>query len=153
LPIDEEARLTPVRLLRGELLLQQGKPDEALHVLTNVGASAPPALLARARFLRGRILQQQERWDEAAAIWKETLDDRRVTPREPGWTLYYLGVCHRQLDQREDAIRAWTLCAGRADAGEEGVAAALGLAELRLPEHSAAALEAFERALRDVKGP
>src|SRR5262249_16995110 len=30
---------------------------------------------------------------------------------------------------------------------------ALGLAELRLPEHSAAALEAFERALRDVKGP
>jgi tetratricopeptide (TPR) repeat protein len=153
LSLDDEPRLAPVRLLRGELLLRQGKTEEALHVLGNIGGSAPPDVLARARFLRGRSLQQEERWEEAAAVWKEALEDRRVAPREPGWTLYYLGVCHRRLEQRDEALRAWTLCAGRADAGEEGVAAALGLAELRMQEHSAAALEAFERALRDVNGP
>ncbi|HXG08165.1 MAG TPA: tetratricopeptide repeat protein [Gemmataceae bacterium] len=153
LPIVSDDLLAPVRLLRGELLLRLQRPDEARQVLANIGAHAPAELRAQARFLRARSFQEEQRWDEAAGLWKEVVADRRQVPRELGWALYYLGVCCRQLDQPEDAARAWAECAGRADGGDEAVAAALGLAELRLAENSPAALEAFERALRDIKGP
>lgn len=147
--VDDEV-LAPARLLRGELLLRLKRAEDARRVLGNIGAHSPPAVRARAHFLSARSLQDEGRWQEAAALWKEMLADPQLTPREPGWALYYLGVCYRHLDILEEAVRAWTTCAGRADGGDEAVAAALGLAELHLADHAAAALEAFERAVRDI---
>lgn len=152
-PTIDEKKLAPVRLQRGELLLRLNRPEDARRVLGRIGPQAPPALQAQARFLRARSLQEEQRWEEAAALWKESVDDARLPMREPGWTLYFLGVCYRQLEQLEEAARVWEQCARRVDGGDEAVAAALGLAELRLLDEAPDALAGFERAVQGVESP
>lgn len=153
-PITNDDLLAPARLRRGELLLSLGRPDEAAGALKNVGAKAPPAVAAQARRLRVRILEEQEQWAEAAAVWREVLDDAQAPPRDREVVLYHFGLCLRNGDRKDEALRAWEECLRRDPAGEEGPAAALGVAELRLREPQVEpALTAFERAVRDVKGP
>jgi tetratricopeptide (TPR) repeat protein len=154
----EDVLLGPARLRRGELLLRLGHPEEAEEVLKNVGAKAPPAVIAPARRLRVRILEQQERWADAAAVWRDIRDDREAPPEDRPAVLYHLGLCLRNgpADQRDEAGRTWEECLGRDDAGDEAAAAALGLAELRLrqgPAGVGAALSAFGRAVLGVTAP
>src|SRR5262249_55122373 len=152
LPTDNEDLLEPARLLRGELLLRASKRDEARKVLGRIRRSAPPGIYARARLIRAQSCQQDRLWAEAAALWEEILKDAQEPVPDTGRTMYYLGMCYRQLDQQRDAVRLWE-CTLSEDA-ESSQAAAFGLAELRLlGPNPAAAVECFEQALRDVKSP
>jgi hypothetical protein len=153
-PYVREELLAPARLLRGELLLELKRSDEARKVLANIGNQAPPALRAKARFLCGLSFQDEEHWSEAEKIWKAALEDPAAPPREPARVLYYLGVCYRKQQQSADAVRAFAECAQRGDAGDTGAAAAIQLAELQLADaNPAPALETLERVLRDLKEP
>jgi tetratricopeptide (TPR) repeat protein len=129
----DERVLAPARLLGGDLLLQMGKPDQARKVLERIGEQAPPEVLTQARLLRGQTYQAEGKWKEAAELWQAVLEDKRAAPPEPGKILYNLGVCHRGLDEAREAAAAWEQCL-RPGHGDEGPAAALALAELRLPE-------------------
>jgi tetratricopeptide (TPR) repeat protein len=129
-PQVDESVLGPAKLLGGELLLRMGRPQEARKVLEKVGELAPPEVLMRARMLRAQTYQDQGRWKEACELWKALLEDRRAPPPEPGKVRYYLGVCHRELEEPRDAAAVWEECVS--GNGEEGPAAALALAELYL---------------------
>src|SRR5262249_40042167 len=83
-----EELLAPARLLRGELLLELRRTEEARKVLANIGIQAPPGVLAKARYLRAISFQQEEHWNEAEALWKETLEDHAVPPRDPAMLLF-----------------------------------------------------------------
>jgi hypothetical protein len=151
LPYVDERLLAPARLLRGELLLELKRTDEARKALANIGILATPPLLARARFLCALSFQEEEHWADAESLWKQALDDRAAPPREPAQILYYLGICYRKQDQSAEAARAFAECAERGDAGDAGPAALVQLAELRLAEPDpTSALDSLERAVRDV---
>jgi tetratricopeptide (TPR) repeat protein len=152
-PLVDEERLAPVRLLRGELLLKLEKPEEARKVLASIGVGSPADVQARARYLRARSFQEESRWAEAVGLWREALDEKTGSPGERGVALYYFGVCCRHLDRLGEAASAWDECA-RQCTGDEACAAALGLADLRLLDRDPTpALEAFRRAVRDMKAP
>jgi tetratricopeptide (TPR) repeat protein len=152
--IIDDGVLGPARLRRGELLLRLDRQPEALEVLKNVGPKAPPDVAARARRLRLRILEQTEAWDQAAPLWREVLDDRRSPPPDRGAVLYHLGLCLHRAGARDEALRTWDECLNQGGAGEEGPAAALGVADLRLRDGQfEAALAALGLAVREVKAP
>lgn len=149
LPNADDSSLARPRLLCGELLRRIDQPEEARKVLARIGPGAPPDVLFRARYLRARLHQDDGAWADAAALWEAVKNDPRWVTEEPARVLYSLGLCYRKLDRPADAIGAWE--ATRLRGGEEGQAAALGLGELRLRgDKPAAALEAFESALRGV---
>jgi tetratricopeptide (TPR) repeat protein len=153
LPTGNDEVLAPARLLRGDLLLRAGNAEAAQEALQFIKPSAAPTLVVQARYLQARACQEQEQWEKAAQFWKQTLEDRSGIIPESVVPLYNLGICYRNLERPADAARAWeqVLSQGR---GDEGPAAALGLAELRLVESNPqTALEAFARAVRDVKAP
>jgi tetratricopeptide (TPR) repeat protein len=151
LPSSSDAQLAPVRLLRGELLLQVQANAEARKVLARIGPEAAPALRARARLLLAQTLQREGAWAEAAPLWEQVLADR-PRPQDKGRVRYALGLCYRKLGRWADADRHWE--AALQDEGDEVQAAALRLAELRLEtERRTTAPELYERALRTVARP
>jgi len=153
----EDRVLGPARLRRGELLLRLGKEDDAAEVLKNVGAKAPPEVLAQARRLRVGILEHQGQWADAGPVWREILDDRRSPPPDRGVALYHLGLCLGNSGRKDEALAPWVDCLNRDGAGEEVTAAALGVADLRLQAQGDSqyklGLTALERAMRAVNGP
>jgi tetratricopeptide (TPR) repeat protein len=152
LQIADDASLAAPRLLCGELLRRLDQPEEARKVLARIGPGAPPDILFKARYLRARLLQEDGNWAEAASLWEAVKSDPRWVTVEPAHVLYSLGLCYRKLERLKDAIGTWE--ATRLRGGEEGQAAALGLAELRLKsDQPAAVLEVFESALRGVSTP
>jgi tetratricopeptide (TPR) repeat protein len=152
-PLVGEDVLAPARLEGGKLLLRMQKPEEARKVLEKVGDQAPPRILAEARILRARTYQEESKWSEAATLYQEALADSRKPLREPAEVLYNLGLCYHKLEQAADAARVWEECL-RDGRGDEAVAAALKLAEVRLnratPEK---ALEALAAAVDKVHQP
>jgi tetratricopeptide (TPR) repeat protein len=153
LPTSNDDALMPARLLRGDLLLRVGNAGAAEETLKFIKPSAAPALVVQARYLQARACQEQEQWEKAAQFWKQTLEDRSGAIPESAVPLYNLGVCYRHLERPTDAARAWEQVLSQSH-GDEAPAAALGLAELRLVESNPQpALEAFARAVRDVKSP
>jgi tetratricopeptide (TPR) repeat protein len=151
-PQIEESLLAQPRLLCAELYRRLSKSEEARKVLSRIGPDAPPELLFRARLLRARILQEEGLWAEAAQLWEVVKDDPRAANSGPGHILYSLGLCYRKLDRPALAQQAWE--AARQYEGEEGQAAAFGLADMRLRgSNTAAALEAFDAALRHLSTP
>ncbi|MBY0525022.1 MAG: tetratricopeptide repeat protein [Gemmataceae bacterium] len=152
LPNANENSLAAPRLLCGELLRKLDQPDEARKVLARIGPSADPDVLFRARYLRARLYQEEGAWAEAAAMWEGVKSDPRWVTVEPARVLYSLGLCYRKLDRIPEAIGTWE--ATKLRGSEEGQAASLGLAELRLRgDKPSAVLEAFETALRGVTAP
>lgn len=152
LPTANEAALAAPRLQCGELLVKLERPDEARKVLDRIETSAPPDVLFRARFLRARLLQDEGSWAEALGLWEAVRNDPRWVTVDPAKLLYSLGLCYRKLGKSTEAIATWE--AARLRGGDEGQAAALGVAELRLAgDNPSATLEAFEAALRGVTGP
>jgi hypothetical protein len=128
LPQAKEEVLAPARLQAGELHLRLGQPEQARRVLKNIGAQAAPEIQAKARRLIARSFQEQNppHWAEAAAAWQEAMGDGK----QPGEALYNLGLCALRQDQSADAAQFWEKCVQ--GGGDEGQAAALALAEMRL---------------------
>lgn len=150
LPLINEDVLGPARVQGGEILLRLRRPAEARKLLEKVARDAGPVLVTRARALRARSHQNEAQWGEACALWQELLADPRHPPADVGEALYELGVCHRRLDQREEAIRAWRESVQRGR-GDSVAASSLGLAELLLAEAPAEAAAALARAVKDVR--
>jgi hypothetical protein len=151
-PVVSPDLLAPARLRRGELLARLNRLDEADDVLKKI--MAPVAVAAQARRLRVRLLEHTERWAEAAPIWREILDDRTSPPQDRQTVLYHLGLCQCNAGRKEEALSVWEDCLRTDGPGEEGSAAALGIAELRARERQfEPALAALERAVREVKEP
>jgi hypothetical protein len=154
LPIDNEEILGPARLLGADILLRQKKPAEALHMLENIGSRAPRPVLARARYLQGICCQDLGLWDRAIPLWKAALLDPTPVPGGRGQVLFYLGRCYRSLDPPDETAAAKVWEEAMKLGAENGQAAALSLAELRLfGANPASALEAFQRALDKVAAP
>jgi hypothetical protein len=144
--------LAPARLRRGELLARLNRADEADEVLKKI--KSPPEVAAKALRLRVHLLEQAERWDEAALAWREILDDTAAPPQDRQAVLYHLGLCRHNAGHKDEALGAWQECLRADGGGEEGPAAALGLADLRARARQfEPALTALGRAVRDIKGP
>jgi Tfp pilus assembly protein PilF len=151
LPSADEAVLAGPRLLCGKLLLEMKQVEEASRVLARIGPGAPADVQAQSLSLRARILTDDGAWAEAALLWEELRNDRQASA-EPGRVLYNLGLCYRNMDQKGKAMRVWEEAVRLG--GEEGQAAALQLAELRLSgDNVATAYEAFEAGLNGVAAP
>ena len=125
--------LGPAKLAGAKLLLQLNQREEARKTLEKISDRAPPAILTEKNMLLAGLYQEERKWAEAAALWRAVLDEKRVPLTEAGAVLYNLGVCCRRQDQNGAAAAAWNDCL-RCSQGEEGQAAALALAELRLHE-------------------
>ncbi len=137
-PVLRDDMLARVQLRSGELKLKLGRADEARKDLELINPAAPAPILCRARVLRARSYQDEGKWAEAAALWQAALNDPREPVPDRPLALYLLGLCHRKLDQPDEAVRAWEECA-KAGGGPESVAAAVQLAELRLDRKEFAA--------------
>jgi TolA-binding protein len=150
LPTNDDKLMAPIRLLRGQLLLQQQRASEAREVLKRIGPPAAPEIQAKALDLLAHSYEEDGLWAEAAKVWEEWLL-RSDVPRNAARISYFLGRCYARLDQPVDAEQTWLKALPTA-AGDERVALGFALAELRLQETQGAdALETFEQALRDVK--
>jgi tetratricopeptide (TPR) repeat protein len=151
LPYTEEA-LAPAFLQAGELLLRQGKPDEARKTLEKISARAPAALYAQARRLLARSYQDEQRWSDAAALWETLVAASKEQLGDPVRLrmLYDLGLCYRRQEQPLEAIRTWKQCLK--EEGPEARAAAVQVAELQIQQGRPAEAKAlYEQALRDVQ--
>ncbi len=152
LPLEDERLLDPVRLLRGELLLKTGDPEEARRTLSRIGAQAPAALLQRARYLRAQSLQDDRLWRDAAILWKEILADTRLPATEKPHVLYCLGTCYQNLDDLPAAEKIWQQAVLLG--GEEALAAEIYLAELQVRDKRfTEAAAAYEKILGTVEKP
>lgn len=151
LPTDNDDLLAPARLLRGQLLLQLNRADEARTVLARIRRTSPSDIYAQARLLRARSLTKDRLWKEAAPLWEEITRDGPPAAPETGQALFFLGKCDLHLDKPREAAQVWER-ALQADA-EVSQAAALGLAKLRLQGPDPTAVDAFERAFRGVADP
>jgi TolA-binding protein len=152
LPLEDERMLDPVRLLRGELLLKAGDPEEARRTLSRIGAKAPVTLLQRARYLRAQSFQDDKLWRDASNLWKEILADARLIKTEKSHALYCLGLCYQNLEDLAAAEKIWQQAI--LQGGEEARAAEIYLAEIRIRgkkfEEAAAA---YEKILANVEKP
>jgi tetratricopeptide (TPR) repeat protein len=152
LPTRDENLLAPARLLRGELLLEQHEHAVARKLLARIGPGAPRDIQSRALFLQASSYQQEGAWAEAAELWNRILAQHREMLAERGRILYWLGLCYRNLKQLGDAAHTWEQAV--ALGGEEGMAAALQLANLRTENGKhAAGLELLARVLRPINRP
>jgi tetratricopeptide (TPR) repeat protein len=149
--VNDEATAA-VRFRRAEILIDHGMRAEAIRVLERIGPTAPPAVRLAARSLQARCCMDEELWNMAVPLWKEVLTSRQETPARRARVLYWLGVCERKLDPPDDAGAAAAWEEAMQAGGEEGQAAALSLAELRLggPDPGTA-VACFARALEKTK--
>jgi tetratricopeptide (TPR) repeat protein len=146
--------LAKVKLRSGELKLKLGHAEDARKDLELIGPSAPPAVISRARLLRARSYQEESKWNLAAEQWQAALSDAREPPANRTEVLYLLGVCHRRLNQTDEALKAWDDCVRSGAGTAEAVAAAVQLAELRLERKEYdAALELLASATAAVRKP
>ncbi len=145
--------LSAAKLRGGELLLRLGKPEEARQSLRKIDKDAPPAILVRGQLLEARSYQDEEKWSDAAGLYTKALANVQVQLPQPAQIYYNLGLCYRKINQPQEAAEAWQKCADLAR-GEEGPAAAIVLADLRLLEPAPEkAVEALARAVDKVNGP
>jgi tetratricopeptide (TPR) repeat protein len=153
-PVLRDELLAKVKLRSGELKLKLGRADEARKDLEMIGPSAPPEVIGKARLLRARSYQEESKWAEAAAQWQDALKDSREPLADRAEALYLLGICHRKLDQPEEAIKAWQECVRIGGTGAPAVAAAVQLAEARLDRKEyAEALDLLAGAVGRVHKP
>jgi tetratricopeptide (TPR) repeat protein len=152
--IIDDRLLGPARLRKGELLVKLNKTEEAAKVLKNVGAKAPPDVLTRARRQRVRLLEQLEQWSEAAPVWRAILDDQKSPPADRAAVQYHLGLCLYHSGDKVESLHAWQECANHDSSGEEGTAAALGVADLSLRQGQwEPGRTALQRALHEISKP
>jgi tetratricopeptide (TPR) repeat protein len=150
-PTIQTESVAQARLLRGVLLFRLERADEAHKVLARIGPGAPQDLLMRARSLQAWRYQEAAEWKQAATLWKELLNLHPAESQQ-GRIWHDLGLCHQHLGRLTEAAENWT--EAMRHGGEEGQAAALRLAGLRLKlSNDATALELYEQALHEVTQP
>lgn len=151
-PKGTESLLAYPRLLCGELYRRLDQLDEARKVLARIGAGAPPEILFQARYLRARTLQEQGYWAEAAQQWEQIKNDPRADDLRERGIWYALGCCYEKMDDLAQAQQAWEKAAKLG--GEEGEAAALGLAGLLLRgTQPTAAIDYYEQVMKNLSSP
>lgn len=103
-----QARLTnpdPVRLKRGQLLLQKGEVEEARIVLGRIPPSAPE--YPQARHLMAWSYCEHGQWQAALDLWEPllngTYDIHPVLPQ----VLFGMGACYLALGRLPEAQTAW----------------------------------------------
>lgn len=131
-PVLQNDMLARVKLLSGELKLKLGRGEEARKDLEMILPAAPAEVISKARLLRARSYQDESKWAEAAAQWQEALKDSHEPAAERTEALYLFGICHRRLDQPEEAAKAWEECVRTGGTSAPAVAAAVQLADVRL---------------------
>jgi hypothetical protein len=151
----EDVALAQARMKRGELLLKQDKRLDAIKVLDQAAAKAPPKERLKIRYLQARAAMEEGQWGRAIPWWQELLADPAIVPGGKARVYYNLGLCCLNFEQpthEKEAVAAWreALLYG----GDDAQAAALRLGELRLYSSSnKAALELFAKALDKVCAP
>ena len=100
---------TDAKVLLGQVLLQQGKPDEALKELEGIGTSGPTAASVQA--LRGAALEQSGKFAEAAAAYLKAAE---ATVLEAEGESFKSDAARAWLaaGKREDALKIWQSIAG-----------------------------------------
>lgn len=141
-----EEVLTPARLLRGQLLVRKGNYADALKVLERIPATAPREVRLQANLLLVRCCEEEQLWNRAIPLWTALLETPAVVPGGKAHIWYHLGICQRHAEppRLADAIKSWEQA--WQEGGEEGQAARLRLAELRLHESPGQ----LEQAVRDL---
>lgn len=129
---NDETVLSPARLLRGQLLVQQERYDSALAVLLRIPDDAPASIRHRSLFLQAIATEAKEQWHEAAPLWEKLLEFADVVPGGRRRILFNLGRCFASMTppQLVRAHDAWLLTT--VEGGYEGQAAQLYLAKLEL---------------------
>lgn len=147
-----EQMLAQPRLLCGELYRRLDQLDEARKVLARIGPGAPSDILFQARYLRALTLQEQGYWAEASQQWEQIKNDPRTGEERTRGILYSLGLCYQKMDDLPLAQQAWEATAKLG--GEEGQAAALGLAGLLLRgPQPVAAITYFDEVMKSLSNP
>lgn len=145
-----DAEAARAMLQGGSLLLQMGKPDDALLSLNKIKDTAAAEVVQQARLLRARCYQQQKAWEQAILQYQNAMADPRWPLPDRAVALYHLGTCYRNNSQDKDAVATWKQCLG--STAPEGTAAAVALADSYLSEPALEpALEALERAVTGHK--
>lgn len=149
------ASLARTRLLLGKLYMQSHEYEAARKWLREVGADAPPEVLAPAKAELAKVLMAEGVWLEAAKELKLLRDAPGVPPAIRQGAAYQLAVCRLNLRDRRDAAEFFKEAA-KGDA-PEGPAAAIQLARIQLEDSDRAAHESaadlLAGAIKGVTGP
>lgn len=146
----------PVRLKRGQLLLQKGDVEEARIVLGRIPPSAPE--YPQARHLMAWSFCEHGQWQAALDLWEPllngTYDLRPVLPQ----ALFGMGACYLALGRHSEAQTAWQRLEREFPRAAETRVAVFKLALLHAQAgHYADALSQFRIAVDnlapDWKGP
>ncbi len=140
--------LDAARVQRGELLLWLKRPEESRLALAPVPSTSSHYPMVR--HLTARAYFQEEQWQAAAELWNKLLETGQAPHR--GEALYALGQCQSRLGFYEEAARSWETVCQDLPNGDEALAAAFRLADLRASwrqdeqalTYYTAALQAFD---------
>lgn len=104
----EQIVKVPVKMLEGEILIQEGKLDQGLAALKAAAVAEedlrynePPDWRLPARHFLGAALFDAGRYDEAQKVYEEDL----VRNPENGWSLRGLANCQQKSGKAADAAR------------------------------------------------
>ncbi|HEY1375879.1 MAG TPA: tetratricopeptide repeat protein [Gemmataceae bacterium] len=146
-----DAKVQAVARFRlGELHLQVKNVKDGRQMLSNVGPEAPPEKFYAARVLLAESYEETQEWAAAARNWEQARQDPKLAGAAKARVLYRLGRC-LALEQRPNAAAVFEEAV--ALGGDEGQAAGLRLAELRLDADPAGAVAVLVAALAAVHGP
>ncbi len=138
------------RFRLGGLHLQVKNVKDGRQMLSRVGTEAAPEQFYAARVMLAESYEESQEWANAARNWDQARQDPKLTGPAKGKVLYHLGRC-LALEGRPNAVPVLEEVA--ALGGDEGQAAGLRLAELKLDTDPTAAVAALAAALQGVHGP
>lgn len=157
-PATPPATVARAKLRLGEVLVGLDEPDGAKKWLGQVGADAPPEVVAAARSQLAFLRMREHDWAGAAKDWeaaratRQGLKDQKLTA-----SAFHLGVCKLKADGGNPAVAAKLFEDAAAADTAEGRAAAVRLAELKLkapePARHKEAAGHLAAAVKGVNGP
>lgn len=150
-PASDSKMLAQARLRLGELQLKQNNLKDGRAALDRIGPDAPPEAFFAARALLADSYESTQEWDKAARNLEQVRSNSKLAPSAKGATLYRLGRCYLQDQRPQDAARVWTEAVNLG--GDEGQAAALRLAEMKIDSDAKSAADSFATALQAVRAP
>jgi tetratricopeptide (TPR) repeat protein len=124
------ASLARARLRLGDLYLYEKNYEEARKWLEQIGADAPPDVLAPAKSLLARVLMAEGNFPGAVKEWELLRGAPNVHPSLRLTAAYQLGACKLKLRETEAAARLFEEAAK--GEGPEATGAAIQLADLHL---------------------
>jgi hypothetical protein len=145
-----DARLqASARYRVGELDLKLKNEKDGRAMLMRVGQEAPPEQFYAARVLLAESFEQSQEWTRASSNWDQARQNPKLAGAEKAKICYHLARC-RQLNQEPNAGIVYDEAVNLG--GDEGQAASLRLAEMKLDTDPAAAIAALATALQSIHG-